>query len=256
MDIVAYNRQAWTKEAETNNIWTIPVSSEVVERAKQGDYAIVLTPIKPVPKEWIGDVMGKRVLCLAGGGGQQGPVFAALGAEVTVFDNCPAQLAKDELVANRDGLTIHLEQGDMKDLSRFADGSFDLIFHPVSNCFVEAVEPVWRECYRILKPGGTLVAGFLNPVNYIFDMDALDHDELVVRYRIPYSDLEQLPKARLEKYIADGEPLEFGHTLDSQIGGQITAGFAICGFYEDKRNDLMNTHISTFIATRAVKLMR
>jgi len=31
--------------------------------------------------------------CLASGGGQQGPVLAAAGAHVTVFDNSPRQLA-------------------------------------------------------------------------------------------------------------------------------------------------------------------
>ena len=32
----------------------------------------------------------------------------------------------------------------------------DLIFHPVSNCYVREVKPIWRECWRILKPGGTV----------------------------------------------------------------------------------------------------
>ena len=55
------------------------------------------------------------VLCLASAGGQQAPIFAAAGAMVTSFDNSPVQLAKDELVADRDGLDIHLVQGDMAD---------------------------------------------------------------------------------------------------------------------------------------------
>ena len=199
MDIVQYNRTAWTNEVEKQNMWTIPVTPEQVARAKAGDYEMVLTPTKPVPKDWIGDVRDKRVLCLASGGGQQGPIFAALGAEVTVFDNCPAQLEKDAFVATRDGLSIQLVQGDMRDLSAFADDSFDLIFHPVSNCFAPDILPVWRECFRILCVGGSLLAGFQNPVVYLFDMDEWDNGNLVIRYTLPYSDVEQLAKGATAK---------------------------------------------------------
>ena len=256
MDIVQYNRKAWTNEVEKQNIWTIPVSPEQIERARAGDFEMVLTPTKPVPKDWFGDIKGKKVLCLASGGGQQGPIFAALGADVTVFDNCPAQLEKDEMVAKRDGLSISLVQGDMRDLSVFSDDTFDLIFHPVSNCFAPDVLPVWRECYRVLKIGGALLAGFQNPFVYLFDMDEWDKGNLVIRYKVPYSDVDQLSKQRLQKYIDDGEPLVFGHTLSDQIGGQIAAGFYITGFLEDiqgREDGLLDPYIATFIATRAVK---
>ena len=73
-------------------------------------------------------------------------------------------------VAEREGLAIRLELGDMRDLSRFGGETFDLVFHPVSNCFVDDVLPVWRECFRVLKRGGALLAGFVNPLLYIFDI--------------------------------------------------------------------------------------
>lgn len=255
MDIVSYNREAWTHEVQEENIWTLPVSPEVIVAAKAGDYQMGLTPTRPVPHEWMGDVAGKKVLCLACGGGQQGPIFAALGADVTVFDNCPAQLSKDELVAQRETLHITLEQGDMRDLSRFADQSFDLIFHPVSNCFVDEIQSTWDECYRVLKPGCSLLSGLCNPLIYIFDVNEWDNNQnLVVKNRIPYSNLEQLPPEQLEQHLAKKETLEFGHSLESQIGGQIKAGFSICGFYEDNGcGDLLDAHIDTFIATRAIK---
>ncbi len=142
----------------------------------------------------------------------------------------------------------------MRDLSRFADESFDLIFHPVSNCFVDSVLPVWKESYRVLRPGGTLLAGFVNPLVYIFDMNEWDRGNLVVRYRIPYSDLHDLLEVDRERRIAERKTIEFGHTLQDQIGGQIAAGFAIAGFYEDiSGGDLLDPYISTFIATKAVK---
>lgn len=216
-----------------------------------------MTPTKPVPMDWFPKLKGKKVLCLASGGGQQGPIFAAVGAKVTVFDNSPAQLGRDKMVAERDGLSITIEQGDMRDLSRFRDEIFDLIFHPVSNCFIDDANKVWKECYRVLKKGGTLLAGFCNPITYIFDMHEWDvNHELIVRHHIPYSDIEQLPKEQLELRLESKETLEFGHSLTDQIGGQIEAGFMINGFFEDSSGgDLLDPYINSFIATRAIKLL-
>lgn len=225
MDIVNHNSKAWDRQVELGNRWTIPVTTEEVEAARNGKASFLLTPNKAVPADWYGDVKGKKVLCLASGGGQQGPLFAALGAEVTVFDNSNSQLDRDRSVADRDGLQIKTVQGDMKDLSCFKDEQFDLIFHPVSNCFVDAVEPVWKESFRVLKRGGTLLAGFCNPVLFIFDMESWDNGELKVMRSIPYADVEQLPREQLDRRIAEGDTLEYGHSLESQINGQLAAGF-------------------------------
>lgn len=257
MDLLKYNRQAWTKQVEEGNKWTLPLTSEEVAEAKMGHVKLLLTPTVNVPKSWYGDVKGKRVLCLASGGGQQGPTFAALGASVTVFDNCPAQLEKDAMVAKRDGLDITIAQGDMRDLSRFSNETFDLIFHPVSNVFVDNILVVWKEAYRVLKKGGVLLSGICNPIVYIFNIAKWEKDHVLeVDYKIPYSDLEQLPKIELEQRIKDLEPMEFGHSLADQIGGQINAGFVISGFFEDNSgwDDLLDPYIDTFIGTKASKL--
>ena len=255
MDILNHNREAWNKQVEEGNIWTQPVDSQKIQEARNGKWSVVLTPTKPVPSDWFPLLAGKKVLCLASGGGQQGPIFASAGAEVTVFDNSPHQLKKDKMVAEKESLYIKIEQGDMRNLSRFKDESFDLIFHPVSNCFIDDVNKVWKECYRILKFGGTLLAGFGNPLIYIFDMHEWDKNgNLKISHKIPYSDLEQLPKDQLEERIANKETLEFGHSLQDQIGGQIASGFIINGFYEDSSGgDLLDPYINTYIATRAVK---
>jgi SAM-dependent methyltransferase len=255
MDVVAYNRQAWNQQVEQGNPWTVPVSAEVIAEARQGRWTIVLTPTIPVPRSWFPDPFhGRDVLCLASGGGQQGPVLAAAGAQVTVFDNSPAQLARDREVAEREGLTIRTMQGDMANLSAFADASFDLIFHPVSNLFAPDVRPVWRECYRMLRPGGALLAGFVNPVRYLFDMELADQGIFKVRHRLPYSDLTDLTVEERQRYLEQGIPLEFGHTLDDQIGGQLAAGFVLTGFFEDRSpGEVFTEYLATFIATRAVK---
>ena len=259
MNIQSYNQRAWDKAVERGSRWTQPVSRAVIEAARQGDWSLVLTPHKPVPQTWYPTQGGHTfddcdVLCLASGGGQQGPVLAAAGARVTVFDNSAQQLTQDRLVAQRDGLTLHTVQGDMADLSYFADGTFDLIFHPCSNLFVPDVLPVWQEAYRVLRNGGTLLAGFCNPVSYIFDQQLADKGILEVKYRLPYSDLTSLTADQRQFYIDDLQPMEFGHTLKDQIGGQIDAGFAIIGFYEDSwPGTALAKYMPTYIATRAKK---
>ncbi|MCA1622684.1 MAG: class I SAM-dependent methyltransferase [Acidobacteria bacterium] len=257
MNILEYNSAAWDKLAENGIEWSIPATTETIEKARKGDWEVILTPLKTVPREWFGDVKGKDILCLASGGGQQAPVLAAAGANVTAFDNSVVQLEKDKFVAERDNLQIILEKGDAGDLSRFDDASFDLIFHPCSNCFMANLRPIWRECFRVLRRTGALLAGFNQPFVYIFDRQSEEQDRVLkVRHRLPYSDLESLTEPEKAEMIAKNEPFEFSHTLDEQIGEQIAAGFLIAGFYEDYWTDearLLNKFAPTFISTKAIK---
>lgn len=256
MDVRNYNRQAWDHQVESGNPWTIPVTPEIISAARQGEWSLLLTPTIPVPRHWYPpSLAGIEILCLASGGGQQGPVLAAIGAQVTVFDNSPRQLAQDRMVAEREGLTLVTIEGDMRDLSLFEDETFDLVFHPVSNIFVPEVLPVWREAYRVLRPGGALLAGFTNPVIYLFDSETLDRGKLVVRHKLPYSDLTSLTPGERQRFQEAGYPLEFGHLLGDQIGGQLEAGFVLTGFYEDTDpTSILQEYMPSFIATRAVKL--
>ena len=258
MDIRQYNRSAWDHEVAKGNTWTVPVTSGAVSAARAGNWSILLTPAIPVPPAWFPPLAGLNVLCLASGGGQQGPILAAAGANVTVLDNCPSQLAADRMVAERDGLEIRTVEGDMRDLSRFGNAEFDLIFHPVSNVFIPDVLPVWREAYRVLRRGGSLLAGFMNPAVYLFDWELAESTgQLHVAYRLPYADTTHLPESTLKQRMANHEPMEFSHSLDDQIGGQIAAGFVITGFYEDRQvpddTDPLPLYMPTCIATRAVK---
>jgi SAM-dependent methyltransferase len=253
-NVVKYNQVAWDHQVEGKNKFTIPVDHDTIVAARRGEFSIFLTETKPVPPSWFPPFKGCKVLGLACGGGQQGPVLAALGAIVTILDNSPSQLENDKLVAKKEGLSIQTVLGDMRDLSYFRDGAFDLIFHPVSNVFCPEIRPVWKEAWRVLRPGGILLSGFANPIYYLFGTHADEQEELRVKYAIPYSDVNNMDEDELEECILEGIPLEYGHSLTDLIGGQTDAGFTITGFYEDVcPASILCKYHPVYIATKAHK---
>ncbi|GGY48249.1 class I SAM-dependent methyltransferase [Pseudoduganella albidiflava] len=257
IDVFNHNRAAWDRQAAQQCEWSLPVSAEEVAAARNGDWQVRLTP-GALPADWLDSVRGLRILCLASGGGQQAPILAAAGAKVTVFDASELQLRQDSMVARRDGLELNVIQGDMRDLSALADASFDLVFHPISNLYVPDIRPVWRECFRVLRSGGTLLSSFYNPVVFVGDRDPSYAEQGLIRpcFSVPYSDLEHLDAQALAGKRQRGEALVFGHGLDAQIGGQLEAGFVLTGFYEDRQprpRFLIDRYLPTFLATRARK---
>jgi SAM-dependent methyltransferase len=258
MDVRSHNRKAWDRWVENGKEYTVPVDSQMIAAARHGEWNIRLTPTKPVPHSWLPSLVGKDILCLASGGGQQGPILSAAGAYVTVLDNSPKQLEQDRYVAAREGLSITTIEGDMRNLSMLADGSFDYIIHPVSNTFVPDVRPVWNEAFRVLRPGGIMASGFGNPAVYLFDYDEVERSgKLEVKYVLPYSDIDVLSPEKKSRYEADEIPYEFSHTLDDLIGGQLDAGFVIVSFYEDYEKDTdanpLKNYMPLYIATCSKK---
>ncbi|MEZ6046536.1 MAG: class I SAM-dependent methyltransferase [Planctomycetaceae bacterium] len=258
IDVLQHNRESWNKYVAEGNRWSTPVAVEEVTQARNGNIRILLTPNRPVPKEWLGNLAGSKVLCLASAGGQQAPLLAAAGAEVTSYDNSDAQLKQDEFVAEREGLKIKTIQGDMADLSRLGDAEFDLIVNVVSNVFVPHLKPIWEECARVLKPGGRLIVGFMNPAYYLFDHEEAEQTgEYVVRFRAPYADLTHFSAERIERMRQQREAFEYGHSLDTQIGDQLKAGFVLCDLYEDdwdEQSTPFNKFGNMFVATLSRKI--
>ena len=228
--------------------WGQPITHETFLRAKNGDFDVLLTPTKPVPKNWLGDLRGKKILGLASGGGQQMPIFTALDAECTVLDYSKKQLESERTVAEREGYEIEIVHADMTKRLPFEDESFDMIFHPVANCYVKEIKPIWRECHRILKKGGVLLAGFDLVINYI-----VDDDERVIINHLPFDPLEN--PEQMEQLNRADCGVQFSHTLEENINGQLEAGFTLTGLYDDIGNAgrLAELKIQTFCATRAVK---
>ncbi len=229
--------------------WGIPISHEQYLEAQKGNWSMLLTPTKPVPKEWYPDLKGKKVLGLASGGAQQMPIFAALGADCTVLDYSQKQIESELRVAEREGYKINAIRADMTQPLPFADETFDLIFHPVSNCYVEDVMHVWQECYRILKKGGRLMAGLDNGFNYLFD----EENEREIKYKLPFNPLRD---PELMQALAQSDSgVQFSHTLEEQIRGQLKVGFRLLDLYEDTNGTgLLHDHgVPTFWATLAIK---
>ncbi|MCL1844648.1 MAG: class I SAM-dependent methyltransferase [Defluviitaleaceae bacterium] len=261
-DYTIKNADAISKWAEDGWAWGVPVTKETCENARNGQWRVLLTPDTAVPHEWFPPLKGAKLLGLASGGGQQMPIFSLIGADCTVMDLSDKQLDSERVVAEREGYAINIVKADMTKPFPFENESFDLIFHPVSNVYIEDVHHVWRECYRVLKPGGVLLSGLDNGLIFAFH----DYDNpLTVSEKLPYNPLKN--PAQMAKLKADGEDsVQFSHGFNEQIGGQLKAGFVITAAYEDTDSTLYDgkapdkieaalkdAGISTYWATRAVK---
>ena len=217
--------------------WSNCATAEQMDAAKNGSLEITLGGSKPLPKDWIAHISGKKVLCLAGAGGLQAPLLASAGAKVTVMDISRKMLDKDILMAQKYDLDIRIEKGNMEDLSRFEDESFHFIVNPASLFYVPSGHPVFKECYRVLKKGGALILAAPAPIAYVCEYV---EDEKGGYYkavnRMPYSSAE---------HPDQGDWIEFGHTMADYIGGQIACGFVITGYVEDQQEDITDLSFMT-----------
>lgn len=227
--------------------WMQPILHEDYLRAVQGDPVLTLTPLRRVPLSWYRDCKGKTVLGLAAGGGQQMAVLSALGASCVLLDISDEQLAADRLVSEREGYAITLLKGDMTDPLPFPDNSFDVVVNPVSNHYIQDVYPVFREIFRVLKPGGSFLAGLDTGIYWAFWGD----DKPV--NRLPFDPLRD---PALRKRLKDEDmSLVFSHTMEEQIGGQLKAGFVLKDLLEDTNETgaFYDCNVPTFLLTRAEK---
>lgn len=254
MEPTQFNRRAWDNIARSPQRWFTPAADAEIEAAKRGEFQIRLTATKPIPQAWYQPIRGKRVLALAAGGGHQGPILAAAGANVTVLDFSEGQLEIDRRMAETHHLSLKTLCADMSEMSAVQSDRFDLVINPTSVNFVADVRSVWREVARVLRPGGTLITGFIQPVNFLFDAVKRDRGKLKVRFTIPYSDLD-LPEEERQRTLGPERPIDFGHPLSDLLGGQLRAGLTITDLIEDGwgGRDPLSDRIATFMATRSVK---
>lgn len=195
------------------------------------------------PAGLLSDVRGRRVLCLAAGGGQQSAAFALLGAQVTVLDLSDVMLERDRQTAAYYGLKIDAQQGDMRDLSRFPDDAFDVVWHAFSLSFVPDFRPVFDEVTRVLKPGGLYRTQWANP--FFVDLDERNWTGKGYLVRHVYRDGAEVlfdnPDWTWEE--EDGTqrsvvgPREWRHALGAVLRGLARRGFVLLGLWEEPEGD-------------------
>ena len=136
----------------------------------------------------------------------------------------------------------------------FEDNAFDMIFHPVSNCYIEDILPLWAECARVIRKGGVLMMAFVKEEHFMFDPDFKKEDVLISRHPLPFNPLRDLSEEQLRKKLNGQMPLAFSHTLTEQIGGLINAGFEITDLFEDcDGGGLFDRYMNSYVAVRAVR---
>ena len=228
--ITEANQKYWNSQVNGGNIYTRPwldLPAAMVRAFAAGEIDVLPEPYAYIyPQHLFRDVAGKDVLCLASGGGQQSAVFGLLGARVTVFDLTEGQLEGDRRAAAQHGYQVTTVQGDMRDLSVFVPGSFDIVFQEISICFVPDVRPVYREVARVLGPGGLYRIAHLSSATQC----ALDTSWDGVGYRIA------CPYRGGEIEDVDDSSREFRHLLSDTFNGLVEAGLAIQGVWEDPRH--------------------
>ena len=225
----------------TNNAdWTACASKEQLQAAREGKLKLQFFD-REVPGEWLEDIKGKKILCLAGAGGLQAPLLACAGAEVTVIDISSKMLDKDRDMAKNENLQIDIVKGNMCDLSMFSDCCFDYIFNPPSLMYIPDLSVVFHECWRVLRKGGVFIMMAPSPINYVCDF--ID-DENGGYYKA----VHQLPFCSKDQ--DDSDWIEYGHTMEEYLGGLTGCGFYINGYIECQMEDITEL----WFMTQAVKM--
>lgn len=245
-EIISHNQAAWNQAVEEGNIWTVIANSEQINKARSGNPEIKLSPQSIVSDEWLGHINNKRILALAAGGGQQGPILAAAGAQVSVVDFSDSQLKQDRLAAQKFDLEIETIQTVANDLGFSGHNNYDLIINPCSNCFFPDLVSVWKECFRVLKPGGRLMYCFVNPISYLFDFEKANQGKFELKYTMPYSDNSSLNEEEKKRFIHKNTNYEFAHSLEHQIGSLAKAGFHLLDLKEDYWGNKVQNPIDNF----------
>jgi len=210
-----HNRAAWDRLARKQD--------RLAKPARDEDFSNPLGSVDGMG--WLGgDVRGKRLLCLAAGGGRQGPIYAAAGADVTVVDLSPVMLELDRVVSNERKLKIRTVEASMDNLSMFKDASFDIVIHPVSTCYVPNVRPVYQEVARVTVSGGIYISQHKQPGSL---QASIEPDQGSYRIRSGYYDKSPLPPVSKPNLIREDGTLEYVHRWEELIGEMCAAGFTV-----------------------------
>ncbi len=227
-EAIRFNRDRWNQLSAEGVQFARPWLDLTTDTARQ----------RVDPEGMLPDVAGRSVLCLAASGGQQSAAFAMLGALVTVVDFSANQLEKDRATAAHYGLRIRTVEQDMQDLSRFADGEFDVIWHAHSINFIADAAALISQVGRVCRPGGLLRLEFTNPyVHGAWDCYRDGAFLLLHPYvdgqEVAYADPVWTFRTPDGKEHAVPGPREFRHSLSTIVNSLVQARFDILGLWED-----------------------
>lgn len=226
-DIAEYNKERWEELARSGVMYSKPYLDLTPESARA-----YLDPTNVMD-----DPRSKDVLCLAGGGGQQTAAYAMLGARVTALDISEVQLERCREAAAHYGHDIELLQGDMRDLSVFEDGRFDIIFHAHSIGFIPDLNPLFDEVTRVLRDGGQYSLGWSNPMSHRIEGDAWTGKGYAVSGLYEEGREQNLQDPYWEVGGEDNlvrvrGPREFLHTLSGVMNGLCQRGYRLLSIRE------------------------
>lgn len=215
MDFIRHNRAAWNRLAKNQDRLATP--------AQEAEFT---HPLKSVDGPgWLGpDISGRDVLCLAAGGGRQGPLYAAAGANVTVVDISPVMLELDQKIAHQRQLSLRTVEASMHDLSMFGSAVFDIVIHPASTCYVSDVTPVYQEIARVLRCGGLYISQHKQPTSLQADLNTTN-GHYIIRHR--YYTRQALPPIPVANWIREDGTQEYIHRWEDLIGKMCRAGMVV-----------------------------
>lgn len=245
VDYNAFIFENWKEEYDF--CWMKPITHADFLKVKDGENLLTVTPNKKVPFEWYKNCKNKKVLGLAAGGGQQMPIFAALGANCTLIDASKSQIENDLSISIRENYDINLINGDISQRLPFDDESFDIVINPISNHYIENIYPMFKEIYRVLKHGGLFILGFETEIFWTVNLDTNKLEK-----KLPINPLKN--KELYKKVKKSKNAFQFSHTTTEQIGGQLNVGFRLIDIYDDIEDGIFSElNIPTFMATLSIK---
>ncbi|MEX2215824.1 MAG: class I SAM-dependent methyltransferase [Phycisphaeraceae bacterium] len=211
-----HNKRAWDDRAKKGLVFARPASGEDIETMAA----------KLIKSKWLdGGVKGKRVLCLAAGGGRQSVLYAEAGAHVTVVDISPAMLALDRQVATDRKLDIRVVEASMDDLSPLTDAYFDVVIQPVSTCYVPDIRKVYDEVARVMAAGGIYSSQHKQPVSLQSDTKPAPGGR---GYELTEAYYRRTPLPEVTGSIhRESGTIEYLHRWEQLVGGMCRAGFVI-----------------------------
>lgn len=237
--VYIHNRRIWGERARQHMAHT-----ETARRADIGEPLAAADPLGWIERP----VTGKRILCLAAGGGKHGPLFAKAGATATVVDLSPEMLALDRNIAAEFGVQVRAIEASMDSLTLLPEGGFDIVVQPVSTCYVPDVRKVYAEVARVLIGGGVYISQHKQPAALQAEAVSNGRGYLITE---PYHRQGPLPIIQGDFAHRESSALEFLHTWEALLGGLCRAGFVIEDLIEPRHSDSRATYLPPFVTIKA-----